>query len=48
MPSLISGIAPDLQPEFLQVVDCIYRKMVILQKGRMGSSGPNCRRSASG
>ena len=33
MPSLISGITPDLQPEFLQVVDYIYRKMVNLQEG---------------
>ena len=33
MPSLISSITPDLQPEFLQVVDYIYRMMVNLQKG---------------
>lgn len=33
MPSLISSITPDLQPEFLQVVDYIYRRMVNLQKG---------------
>ena len=33
MPSLISSITPDLQPEFLQVVDYIYRKMVNLQEG---------------
>ena len=33
MPSLISSITPDLQPEFLQVVQKIYREMVNLQEG---------------
>lgn len=33
MPSLISSITSDLQPEFLQVVDKIYCEMVNLQSG---------------